>query len=95
VHVHLTAADASALAAVLQEAARDFGWIGSAEAARIAGVKPGTLRSYVFMKGPRRHPFPPPWQASHNNLWRRAAVEQWKKEHDALAARGQDHGASD
>jgi hypothetical protein len=99
VSVELTAADADALhgAAELATPAGSRGpnwaWVLSEQAAAMVGRKSGTLRAWVAKRGPRGHPFPPPGvRLPGRNLWRRAAVEKWKAEHDALGGHDSDSG---
>lgn len=103
VSIELTNADVDALAEILRGAAElapgtgrrgpNWGFIGSSEAAKIVGVKPGTIRAWTAMHGPRQHPFPRP--ARHElgrNMWRPQQVEKWKAEHDLLGGQDREPG---
>jgi hypothetical protein len=106
VRVDLTAADADFLADLLQEAAElaadstgagaSLPFIGSAEAAKLVGVEPPTIRAWVAGRGPAKQPFPRPViQMRGRNLWRRRAVEKWKAEQDQRGGHDTGHGSHD
>ena len=89
IRIHLTAADADALAAVLVAAAEQSRGGGLRVGARslidtsdVAGwlhVRPSTIRGWLSRGGPKGNPFPPPDRRYRGrSYWRRATIEAWR-----------------
>jgi hypothetical protein len=88
VRVDLNRDDARALADLLLEAAEPESngprgpigaWIGTADAAKIVDVVPGTIRGWVSRCGPKTHPFPQPELVYRGrSYWQKKTIDRWR-----------------